>query len=142
MSYQHLLCAVDLADDAPHVAARAKELAGRFGAKLTLLHVVEYIPVDPAGEALLPPPLEVERDLVAGARTRLEALGREVGVAGDALIVVVGNIRGEIVAAATKQGCDLVVLGARGRHGLGALLASTEKAVLVHAPCDVLAVRI
>jgi universal stress protein A len=35
-----------------------------------------------------------------------------------------------------------VVLGARGRHGLGALLASTEKSVLVHAPCDVLAVRI
>lgn len=142
MSYQHLLCAVDLADDAPRIAARAKDLAIRFGATLTLLHVVEYIPVDPAGEALLPPPLEVERDLVAGATKRLAALGEECGVAADRQLVVVGNIRAEIVATASTRGCDLVVLGARGRHGLGVLLASTEKSVLVHAPCDVLAVRI
>ena len=142
MSYQHLLCAVDLAEDAPRIAARAKELAGKFGARLTLLHVVEYIPVDPAGEALLPPPIELERDLVAGARKRLDALADGCGVAADHRVVVVGNIRSEIVATASTRGCDLVVLGARGRHGLGALLASTEKSVLVHAPCDVLAVRI
>ena len=142
MSYQHLLCAVDLAEDAPRIAARAKDLAARFGATLTLLHVVEYIPVDPAGEALLPPPLEVERDLVAGARKRLDALGEDCGVAVDRRLVVVGSIRAEIVATASTHHCDLVVLGARGRHGLGVLLASTEKSVLVHAPCDVLAVRI
>ena len=142
MSYQHLLCAVDLAEDAARIAARAKELAGKFGAELTLLHVVEYIPVDPAGEALLPPPVELERDLVAGAQARLAALGATLGVPGDHLLVVVGNIRGEIVATAVARACDLVVLGARGRHGLGVLLASTEKSVLVHAPCDVLAVRI
>ncbi len=142
MSYQHLLCAVDLADDAPRIAARAKDLAIRFGATLTLLHVVEYIPVDPAGEALLPPPLEVERDLVAGAKKRLDALGEECGVAADRRLVVVGNIRAEIVATASTRGCDLVVLGARGLHALGVLLASTEKSVMVHAPCDVLAVRI
>jgi universal stress protein A len=142
MAYRHLLCAVDLAEDAPRVAARAQELAARFGATLTLLHVVEYIPVDPAGEALLPPPIEVERDLVAGARKRLDALGESCGVASERRIVVVGNIRAEIVATAADRGCDLVVLGARGRHGLGALLASTEKSVLVHAPCDVLAVRL
>ena len=142
MSYQHLLCAVDLAEDAARIAARAKELAGKFGAQLTLLHVVEYIPVDPAGEALLPPPVEVERDLVAGASKRLDALGAEHGIDAAARMVVVGSIKGEIVKVATERACDLVVLGARGRHGLGALLASTEKSVLVHAPCDVLAVRI
>ena len=142
MSYRHLLCAVDLAEDAPRIAAKAKDLAARFVATLTLLHVVEYIPVDPAGEALLPPPIEVQRDLVADARQRLDALADECGVAADQRLVVVGNIRAEIVANASNRGCDLVVLGARGRHGLGALLASTEKSVLVHAPCDVLAVRI
>jgi universal stress protein A len=142
MSDKHLLCAVDLAEDAARIGARAKELAGKFGAQLTLLHVVEYIPVDPAGEAMLPPPLEVERDLVAGATARLAELGKQLGVGGDHQSVVVGNIRGEIVAAAAARACDRVVLGARGRHGLGALLASTEKSVLVHAPCDVLAVRI
>ena len=142
MSYRHLICAVDLADDAPRIAAQAKELAACFVAELTLLHVVEYIPVDPAGEALLPPPIEVQRDLVADAQQRLNALADDCGVAADHCLVVVGNIRAEIVATASSRGCDLVVLGARGRHGLGALLASTEKSVLVHAPCDVLAVRI
>jgi universal stress protein A len=142
MSYAHILCAVDLTDDSPRIVARAQALAASTKAKLTLMHVVEYIPVDPAGEALLPPPIEVERDLVAGATKRLDALADSTGVAAGARLVVVGSIKGEIVKVATERGCDLVVLGARGRHGLGALLASTEKSVLVHAPCDVLAVRI
>jgi len=142
MAYTHILCAVDLTDDAQRVGARARELADAVGARLTLLHVVEYIPVDPAGEALLPPPIEIERDLVAGARQRLAAIGDRLGVKDEARLVVVGSIKGEIVRTASERACDLVVLGARGRHGLGALLASTEKSVLVHAPCDVLAVRI
>jgi universal stress protein A len=142
MPYSHILCAVDLTDDSARIVARAKELSGSTSAKLTLIHVVEYIPVDPAGEALLPPPVELERDLVAGATKRLDALGESAGVPAAARAVVVGSIKGEIVKAASERGCDLVVLGARGRHGLGALLASTEKSVLVHAPCDVLAVRI
>jgi universal stress protein A len=142
MSYAHILCAVDLTDDSPRIVARAQALAASTKAKLTLMHVVEYIPVDPAGEALLPPPIEVERDLVKGATQRLDALADRTGVAAGARLVVVGSIKGEIVKVATERACDLVVLGARGRHGLGALLASTEKSVLVHAPCDVLAVRI
>jgi len=142
MSYTHILCAVDLGDEATRVGQRARALADLARARLTLLHVVEYLPVDPAGEALLPPPIEVERDLVAGATLRLDALGAALGVGPDDRVVVVGNIKGEIVGLAGQRGCDLVVLGARGRHGLGALLASTEKSVLVHAPCDVLAVRI
>lgn len=142
MPYAHVLCAVDLTDDSPRIVARAQDLAASNRSRLSLIHVVEYIPVDPAGEALLPPPIEVERDLVAGATRRLAELGERCGIAADARSVVVGSIKGEIVKAAAERGCDLVVLGARGRHGLGALLASTEKSVLVHAPCDVLAVRI
>ena len=142
MPYTHILCAVDLTEDSARVGARARELVASNPARFTLLHVVEYIPVDPAGEALLPPPVEIERELVAGARQRLDALGATLGVPPDSRLVVVGSIRGEIVKTAAERGCDLVVLGARGRHGLGALFTSTEKSVLVHAPCDVLAVRL
>lgn len=142
MGYTNILCAVDLTDDSSRIGARARDLASSAGARLTLLHVVEYIPVDPAGEALLPPPIEIERDLIAGARLRLDTLGATLGVNPDSRLVVVGSIKGEIVRTATERGCDLIMLGARVRHGLGALLASTEKSVLVHAPCDVLAVRI
>jgi universal stress protein A len=141
-TWQHVLAAVDLTADSARVGQRAREIADRNDATLSLLHVVEYIPVDPAGEALLPPPIEVERDLVAGARRQLDALGETLRVPPERRLVKVGNIKGEIVRTASELGCDLVALGARERHGLAVLLGSTEKSVLVHASCDVLAVRI
>jgi len=141
-TWTHVLAAVDLTQDSAYIAERASDLAQRNDAKLTLLHVVEYIPIDPAGEALLPPPVEIERDLVTGAKRRLEELASTLGVPSERQLVVVGNIKGEIVRIASQNACDLVVLGARERHGLAVFIASTEKSVLVHAECDVLAVRI
>jgi universal stress protein A len=38
--------------------------------------------------------------------------------------------------------CDLIVLGARERHGLSIFVNLTEDTVLHAAPCDVLAVRV
>ncbi|WP_313899138.1 universal stress protein [Leclercia adecarboxylata] len=43
---------------------------------------------------------------------------------------------------AKKQGCDLIVVGSHGRHGLALLLGSTANDILHGAPCDVLAVRL
>jgi universal stress protein A len=140
--YGHLLLAVDLSADSALVGARARALADRFDARLSLLHVVEYIPVDPAGEALLPPPVELEQDLAAGAQRRLDALGAELKVPAADRVVATGNVKQEIVRVAAERGCDLIVLGSHERHGLAVLLGGTEKSVLNAAPCDVLAVRL
>jgi universal stress protein A len=141
-AYAHLLLAVDLSDDSALVGARARAIADRFQARLSLLHVVEYIPVDPAGEALLPPPVQLEQDLVAGAKRRLDALAAELKVPEPDRMVATGNVKHEIVRAAAERGCDLIVLGSHERHGLAVLLGGTEKSVLNAAPCDVLAVRL
>lgn len=141
-AYRHLLLAVDLSGESARVGARARSLAAASGARLTLMHVVEYIPVDPAGEALLPPPVQLEQDLVAGATRRLATLGEELGIAADDRLVATGNVKQEIVRVATERGCDLIVLGSHERHGLAVLLGGTEKSVLNAAPCDVLAVRL
>ena len=53
-----------------------------------------------------------------------------------------GATRGEVIRAAEEEGCDLIVVGSHERHGLALLLGSTANAILHHAPCDVLAVRI
>jgi nucleotide-binding universal stress UspA family protein len=52
------------------------------------------------------------------------------------------GVAAEIVAAAARHGCDLVVLGARGRSDLGGLLIDgVAREVVERAPCPVLLVR-
>ncbi len=140
--YSHVLVAVDLSEDSPAVSRRGHDLAARCDAKLSFVHVVEFIPVDPAGEALLPPPVDLEGELVQGARHRLDALCDSLGLKSAPRRVEVGNIKVEILRVAVEEQADLLVLGSHGRHGLALLLGSTEKSLLHKAPCDVLAVRL
>ena len=140
-SYRKILLAIDLTGDSHAVSRRAIEVAERFGASLSLLHVVEYVPVEPMGEAILPA-VQVEEELVENARRRLDALAGELGLPDAERQVEVGNIKAEVVRVAREQGADLIVLGSRERHGLAILINLTEDAVLHAAPCDVLAVRL
>lgn len=139
--YRHLLVAVDLSEHSDKVCRRAARLAALNDARLTLLHVVEYIPVEPMGEALLPS-VEVARDLTESAQQRLEELAARHGLEESPREVRVGNIKAELVACAEETQADLVVLGSRERHGLAILVNYTEDTILHAAPCDVLAIRV
>ena len=141
MEYQRILAAVDLSEHSATVLARARAVADVTGATLRILHVVEYVPVEPMGEALLPA-VNIEEVLVAGARTRLAELARSVGLEAAETIVIAGTIKSELLRAAREWPAELVVLGSRERHGLALILNLTEDAVLHAAPCDVLAVRL
>jgi len=140
--YSHVLIAVDLSDDSAAVVRKGLEVAAGFRARVSLLHVVEFIPVDPAGEALLPPPVDLEGELLQGARRRLEELSQGLGLGDTPKRVEIGSIKAEILRVATETKADLIVLGSHERHGLALLLGSTEKSILHKAPCDVLAVRL
>lgn len=139
--YQHILLAVDLSDGSQEVGLRARDMAARYSARMSVMHVVEYLPVEPMGEALLPP-ISMEGELVKSARKRLDALVEKLGVDLVKHQVVVGNIKAEIVNYARENGVDLIVLGSHERHGLSVLVNLAEDTVLHAAPCDVLAVRI
>ena len=52
--YRHVLAVVDLSDDSLEIGARARMIAAAHGASLGFLHVVEYVPVEPLGEPMLP----------------------------------------------------------------------------------------
>jgi len=140
-AYRQILVAVDLAAGSERVVQQALDLSQRYGAGVRLLHVVEYLPVEPMGEALLPS-MQIEEELLRGARTRLDRLAEQFGIATDARILRSGNIKLEIVREAKEAGVDLIVLGSRERHGLAIFLNLTEDTVLHAAPCDVLAVRL
>lgn len=139
--YGHILLVVDLSEDSLGIGRRAKELAECCGAELSLLHVVEYVPVEPMGETLLPA-VQIEEELVVRARQRLADLATSLGLAEASQTVATGNIKAEIVRVAQERRADLVVLGARERHGLSIMVNFTEDTVLHAASCDVLAIRL
>jgi universal stress protein A len=141
MDYQRILAALDLDEHSERVLSRAKAVASMTGAQLRLLHVVEYVPVEPMGEALLPA-VSIEEELVAGARTRLAELAQKAGLDAVEQRVIPGTIKSEVLREARDWPADLVVLGSRERHGLALIVNLTEDAVLHAAPCDVLAVRL
>jgi len=139
--YSRILLAVDLNADSITIGRRARDLANLLGAELVVLHVVEYVPVEPVGESMTAP-VEMLNELAASSRERLVALCADIGVDTNHQRVEVGTVKGEIVRVAREVNADLIVLGARERHGLSIFVNLTEDTVLHAAPCDVLAVRV
>jgi universal stress protein A len=139
--YKNILLVVDLSEDSRVIGERAKAIAACYGSEITLLHVVEYVPVEPMGEALLPT-VQIEGELVERARQRLIELAQQLDLSQSRQMVETGGIKSEIIRAAQRLNTDLIVLGSRERHGLAILLNFTEDTILHAAPCDVLAVRL
>ena len=140
--YNHLLAAVDLGADSECLVRKALALSHDLGAQLSLAHVVEYVPAEPTGEALLPPPVALEPELQRGAEHQLEELAKTVGATSAERFVVVGTIATDLVRLAQDQGVDLLVIGAHERHGLLFFTRGTERSLLRHASCDVLVIRL
>lgn len=141
--YRHLLAALETHDeDGLRVLCHAQRLAGHFGASLSLVHVVEYMPVDPAGDALLATPLDLTHERRDQAHARLEEWCAREGIRPAGLWVSVGSITEEILRARDESGADLIVIGHHLRRGIAAWFGSTDDGVLHRAPCDVLAVNL
>ena len=139
--YRRVLLVVDLTEDSLPIGRRAQALAAALGAEVDLLHVVEYVPVEPMGETLMPA-VQIEDELLDRAKQRLAALGAQLGVPAASCRVEAGNVKSEIIRIARDRHTDLIVLGSRERHGISILVNFTEDTVLHAAPCDVLAVRV
>ncbi len=139
--YQKLLVVLDLSDDSEHVLIAGRDLAAYSKATITALHVVEFVPVEPMGESLMPT-VQIEEQLVRRSHAKLTELAARLGLEGATLRVEAGNIKAEILRVAEEEGADLIVLGSRERHGLAILVNFTEDTVLHAAHCDVLAVRL
>jgi universal stress protein A len=140
-AYRRILLVVDLNEDSVVVGRRAQALAAGLGASVELLHVVEFVPVEPMGETLMPA-VQIEEELLLRAQQRLAAFAADVGLADAVCRVEAGNVKSEIVRIARESSVDLIVIGSRERHGLSILVNLTEDTVLHAAPCDVLAVRV
>ena len=139
--YKRILGALDLTDDSVAVAERIAVLARQCDAEAHLLHVVEFVPVEPMSDTLVPV-VQIDDELIERATEQIRAIATQVGLSADRCRVESGNVKTEIVRLARAMQADLIVLGSRERHGLSILVNLTEDTVLHAAPCDVLAVRV
>jgi len=139
--YRKILVLLDLSDGSDQVAIAGRDLAAYSNAAIVVLHVVEFAPVEPMGETLLPS-VQIEEELIKRSRGTLAGLCTRLGIAGAACRVEASNTKAEILRVAKEEQADLIILGSRERHGLAILMNFTEDTVLHAAHCDVLAIRL
>jgi universal stress protein A len=140
-AYQHLLAAISLDELGERVLLRAGDLTRQFNARLSVIHIVEYIPLE-TGEALMAAPPDLATQLQAQAQTRLMEMCERCNLAVDQQRVVSGGVAAEVHRAAAELQIDLIVVGHHPRHGLAALFSHTEEDIVQRARCDVLAVHL
>jgi universal stress protein A len=141
-NYKHVLLAVDFSEHGKQVIATAKRLAEQNQAQLSVVYVVENLPITDAAYGPIPFDVDFTQELLDNAKTRLTHLATELQVPEARQWLEMGSPKLEIVRVAEENQADLIVIGSHGRHGLALLLGSTANGVLHHAKCDVLAVRL
>lgn len=139
--YKHLLVAVDFDNVQNSLLQRAKDLSERYQAKLTLMHVVEFMGPGYAGDIPMPEDFEIEQLIADRAREQVTELAASLQLGEVDTRVEMGVPKHEITRTAEEIGADLILIGSHGRHGIQLLLGSTANGVLHLAGCDVLAVR-
>jgi len=140
--YKHILAAADLSSQSDQVLQRAQSLADQSSAKLSLIYVMEHSPVAYGGEYSIPIDASLEKSLEEKAKAGLTKLGSKFGIANSNQHLGRGSIRFAVINLAKELTIDLIVVGTHGHHGIDILLGSRANAILHHAQCDVLAVRI
>lgn len=141
-NYKHILLAVDFSEHGKQVSRKALDMAQRNQSKLSLVHVVENLPITDAAYGPIPFDVDLTQEWLDASKERLGKMGTELGVPEQQQWLEMGSAKMEIVRVAEENAVDLIVVGSHGRHGLALLLGSTANGVLHHAKCDVLAVRL
>jgi len=141
--YKNILVAADFSEVGENAVKVADTLADRFGAGLTILHVIEHFPEDQPVGVIPPEDADPQKFLTDRARSYLEKLSVRIGRPSAVLEVVVStrSANREIVQYAQGQGIDLIVVGSHGKHGIQGILGSTATSVMHAASVDVLVVH-
>lgn len=149
--FTHILVAVDGSEHATRAVMAAVDLALRYDARLSLIHVARHASLRRLHEEVLP--LErmehvefsshdllelVGQDVVDGA----ERLARDLGAVDVEVETRIGSPGDEIVEYARLIGADLIVTGTRGLSDLpGMLLGSVSHRIIHLSEAPVLVVR-
>lgn len=148
-NFKKILVPTDFSDDSNNALSYAEELARKFGAEMTVVHVDQ-----PLAPVMLTPEFgpgidagtmsriaEEQRLLAQRELDKIAARLRDGGIKTKSLLRV-GAPFLEIIRTAQSEGADLIVMGTHGRTGLAhVLMGSVAERVVQKAPCAVLTVR-
>ena len=154
---KNILYATDLSENAQHSFGYAASLSDRYGAGITILHVLEDLSPSTImqvksimGEEWWLEAMERNKeDIIAGIRKRLEEFCDEIGSQHATcafkvadILIAEGQAVTTIIETAADTNSDLIVMGTRGLGALkGALLGSVSRKVLHYAACSVMVVK-
>jgi nucleotide-binding universal stress UspA family protein len=140
-SIQHVMAPLDFSSPSLDAVEYAIQVANHFGAKMTLVHVLEPIYY---GAELGLQSVEIKWQKWVHWRAQLDQLAGLISSFGLATGTMIrgGVPANSIIDCAKEQGCDLIVMGTHGRRGWSRLrFGSVAEAVLRQAPCAVLTVK-
>ncbi len=142
--YEHILLATDFSAHARRAGQRARELADKYQARLSLVHVFDdFVLYDEFYEPVAEERFALQQTLQDTARQHLTTLADEIGIKNPADVhLLVGAPKATILAHAEEHDVDLIIVGSHGRRGLARLLGSVASGIVNAAPCDVLTVRL
>lgn len=142
MTYQHILLTTDGSNQDWQMAEKAQQLATLAHAKLSLIHVIDAIPMpDTSYGTIIPLQQASDDELLNAEKQAFTDFADRLSITPDSRWLVFGVPVDEIIDLAKHQHVDLIIVGLHSRHGLARLLTPTANKVLQHAPCDVLAIR-
>lgn len=137
---KNILVPTDLSEEATQALEYAVELAGRLGATI---HLVNVLNTPALGMPEVMTGVMID-SVVADHRTMLDELAqryRTRALIGKVLLET-GDATNAITEIATKLGCDLIVMGTHARTGVSRfLLGSIAEMVVRKAPCPVLTIH-
>ncbi|MCV2356944.1 universal stress protein [Paucibacter sp. B2R-40] len=143
--FKKILLPTDGSETAQRAALVAVDLAGRYGASLEIVSVIDPLPFmyfpDGGSEAMA---LYMEASEAAAklGLAAAEAAAKAAGVAFSGHVLREHGPAQAITEHALSSGCELIVMGSHGRRGLDAvILGSVAQKVLTLAKLPVLVVK-
>ena len=125
------------------IIKKYQELANKYQAKLSVIHVLDNIPMPDTNYGTVIALDQIAPDeLLEAEKIKFMELGDQLAIDVVNRWMVWGIPTQEIINIADQEQVDLIIVGSHGRHGLALLLGSTANSVLHHAKCDVMAVRL
>lgn len=120
-----IIAAIDFSDASRPVLDAAREMAGVFGNRLHLVHVVEAQPTYAAYGFTpdeFPVLQQVQEETTVRAEKKLTKMAEETGLPGVKTALLHGQPLASILSYVEEVGGDLLVLGSHGHGVLGSLL--------------------
>ena len=134
--YKHILFTTDLTSLSMNIAPKVKKLAELYGAKISLITVLEETSIYG-----YPGISEKESSVSEQVQNAMVEFADKIQVPRERQYIEFGSVKGKVLAYAKSINADLIVVGSHGRHGLARLLGSSANAIVNGAECDVLLLR-